>query len=69
MTAERPPAHVLEAFGVSGEPELLPGGTGRSWRAGSLVLKPLDRAPHEIAWQAEVFSSIQENEFRVAHPR
>jgi hypothetical protein len=68
VTAERPPAHVLEAFGVSGEPELLPGGTGRSWHAGSLVLKPLDRAPHEIGWQAEVFSSIQEDEFRVAYP-
>jgi hypothetical protein len=69
VTAERPPAHVLEVFGVSGEPELLSGGTGRSWRAGSLVLKPLDRAPQEIAWQAEVLSSIQEDEFRVAHPR
>jgi uncharacterized protein (TIGR02569 family) len=69
VTSERPSAHVLAAFGVAGEPELLPGGTGRSWRAGSLVLKPLDRAPPEIAWQAEIFSSVQEVGFRVALPR
>ncbi len=69
MTAEPPPVHVLAAFGVTGKPELLAGGTGRSWRAGPLVLKPLDRAPHELAWQAELFSSIQQDGFRVARPR
>jgi phosphotransferase family enzyme len=47
---------------------LLPGGTGRAWRAGELVLKPLDRAPAEIAWQADVLSSIREDGFRVAPP-
>ena len=45
---------MLEAFGADGEPALLPGGTGRSWRAGSLVLKPLDYPAKEIAWQADV---------------
>jgi hypothetical protein len=69
VRVEQPPAHVLAAFGLSGEPELLPGGTGRSWRAGDLALKPLDRAPDEIAWQAEVLSSFQEDGFRVARPR
>ncbi len=69
MRVDSPPADVLAAFEVDGEPELLPGGTGRSWRAGNLVFKPLDRSPHEIAWQAEVFSSIQVDGFRVARPR
>jgi hypothetical protein len=32
---------------------------GASWRVGPLVLKPLDRAPREIAWQAEVLSGVQ----------
>jgi hypothetical protein len=64
-----PPAHVLEAFGAVGELALLPGGTGRSWRAGSLVLKPLDHPANEIAWQADVLASIEEDGFRVARLR
>ena len=36
-----PPAPVLAAFGADGPPTLLPGGQGGSWRAGSLVLKPV----------------------------
>ena len=68
-TSEPPPAHVLAAFGVDGEPELLPGGTGRSWRAGSLVLKPLDHPASEIAWQAEILASVEQDGFRVARLR
>ena len=49
-------------------PEPLAGGTGRSWRAGSLVLKPLDCAEREIPWQAELFASIEQDGFRVAAP-
>jgi hypothetical protein len=60
---------VLAAFGAHGEPELLAGGTGRSWRVGDLVLKPLDCAAREIPWQAELFVAIEENGFRVARPR
>ena len=33
----RPPADVLAAFGVSAEPERLPGGSGTAWRCGELV--------------------------------
>ena len=47
---------------------LLPGGTGRTWRAGPLVLKPLDRARAEIEWQADVLARVRENGFRVAPP-
>jgi hypothetical protein len=61
-----PPAHVLAAFGVDGVPELLPGGTGRSWRVGSLVVKPLDHPAEEIAWQAETLASVEQDGFRVA---
>jgi phosphotransferase family enzyme len=64
----RPPRHVIAAFGANGSPELLPGGTGRSWRVGSLVIKPLDRAADELAWQAEVLASIERDGFRVARP-
>jgi uncharacterized protein (TIGR02569 family) len=64
-----PPAHVLAWFGVGGEAEKLPGGTGRAWRAGELVLKPLDRPPHEIAWQAATLGAIRVDGFRVAAPR
>jgi uncharacterized protein (TIGR02569 family) len=66
----RPPPRVLAAFGVSrGEPEPLAGGTGRAWRVGELVLKPLDCAAREIPWQAELFAGIEEDGFRVARPR
>jgi hypothetical protein len=44
-----PAARVLATFGAVGVPEPLAGGTGRSWRAGSLVLKPLDYAEREIS--------------------
>ena len=64
-----PPAHVLAAFGAEGAPKLLPGGTGRSWRVGSLVLKPLDHAASEIAWQAEILASVEQDGFRVARLR
>ena len=63
-----PPRAVLDAFEIDGDPVLLIGGTGRAWRAGGLVLKPLDRAPAEIAWQADVLGRIQEDGFRVTRP-
>lgn len=64
----RPPAHVVEAFGVEGEAAPLPGGRGTSWRVGPLVLKPLDRAAREIAWQADVLSAVRSDDVRVAPP-
>jgi uncharacterized protein (TIGR02569 family) len=59
---------VLDAFGAVGEPTPLPGGTGSSWRVGSLVLKPLDCAEREIPWQADLFTSIEQDGFRIAVP-
>jgi uncharacterized protein (TIGR02569 family) len=68
-TMRPPPEHVLAAFAVEGEPVLLPGGTGRSWRVGSLVLKPLDHPANEIAWQAGILASVEQDGFRVARMR
>ena len=62
----RPAPDVLEAFGARGELEPLAGGTGRAWRSGDLVLKPLDAG---VAWQADVFAQVAEDGFRVERPR
>jgi uncharacterized protein (TIGR02569 family) len=66
----RPPPHVLAAFGVSGEPEQLAGGTGTSWRCGGAVLKPIEwsASVEELEWQAEVLSAVCEDGFRVPRP-
>jgi uncharacterized protein (TIGR02569 family) len=65
--AEPPSAHVLAAFGVEA-PSPLPGGRGRSWRAGELVLKPLDWLQEELAYQATVLAATRPAGFRVAAP-
>ena len=62
----KPAEDVLEAFGARGEPEPLAGGTGRAWRVGDLVLKPLDA---NVAWQHEVLSRVEQDGFRVEVPR
>lgn len=64
-----PPPAVLERFGVAGAtPVALAGGRGTAWRAGDVVLKPLDMAPEALRWQAEILSSIKPDGFRVAVP-
>jgi uncharacterized protein (TIGR02569 family) len=64
-----PPPAVVEAFGALGEPIPAEGGQGTAWFVGDQVLKPLDRKPEDLAWQAELFASIRPNGFRVARPR
>ena len=66
--SEPPPPHVLAAFGVDAEPQALPGGRGRSWRAGRLVVKPLDWLPAELSYQAAVLAALRPDGFRVAPP-
>lgn len=63
-----PPEPVLDAFGLSGAPILLEGGRGKSWRVGDAVLKPLDRSEESLAWQADAFSSVSWDGFRVTYP-
>jgi len=66
----QPPPHVVAAFGFSGIPEPLPGGTGTSWRCGDAVLKPLEWSAslEELEWQGDVLGSIREDGFRVPRP-
>lgn len=62
-----PPPEVLEAFGVTGEPTLLRGGMGRTWRVDEVVLKPVDDVV-EHAWVAEVYDTWSSSEVRVPQP-
>lgn len=62
-----PPRAVAESFGVTDQPQRLPGGEGRSWRLGNIVLKPADDV-EEADWTAEVLSALDEEGFRVERP-
>ena len=66
MTAP-PPSGVLRAFGVSAEARQLAGGQGRSWRAGDVVLKPVDEVA-EYSWVCEVSASWDCAEVAVPAP-
>jgi uncharacterized protein (TIGR02569 family) len=46
----------------------LGGGQETAWRSGDVVLKPLDMAEAELAWQAEVLGALDCDGFRVARP-
>jgi uncharacterized protein (TIGR02569 family) len=64
----RPSDSALAAFAVRDAPVRLPGGQGRSWRAGRVVLKPVEFLA-EAEWRAEVLDALPESrEFRVARP-
>lgn len=68
MAGELPPAAVLAAFGARGDAVRLPGGQGRTWRAGQIVVKP-GGLTAEAEWVAEVLSTVEETpRFRVARP-
>jgi uncharacterized protein (TIGR02569 family) len=60
---------VIAAFGATGAPESLPGGQGRSWRLGKIVLKVLDMPEDELEWQADLLPSLRVEGFRVSRPR
>jgi uncharacterized protein (TIGR02569 family) len=63
-----PPTEVLAAFDAAGaEPVSLPGGEGRSWLAGDVVLKPVEDET-AAAWAAELLARVEEDGFRVARP-
>ena len=62
------PQSVLDAFGLTGAVDLLPGGEGRSVRVGSVVLKPTDDGD-EASWVAELLTRLDESAgFRLARP-
>ncbi len=58
----------MAAFGAREDAVRLPGGQGRTWRSGDIVLKPGGLAA-ETVWVAEVLSAVTETAgFRVARP-
>jgi uncharacterized protein (TIGR02569 family) len=62
------PEVVSAAFGISREPVPLAGGKGGTWRAGDVVLKPVEYLP-ETLWRAEVLDALPEPDgFRIARP-
>jgi uncharacterized protein (TIGR02569 family) len=68
VTPREPAADVLAAFGIHADAVLLPGGEGRTWRAGDAVIKPTG-LPAETAWVAEATCAIPPSDlFRVATP-
>jgi uncharacterized protein (TIGR02569 family) len=66
---ELPSREVLAAFGVNGEPVPLAGGRGLAWRVGDLVFKPVDLAPDELGWQADVLPRVDASDVRLSFPR
>ena len=63
-----PPPMVLCEFGAASEVAPLAGGQGSAWRAGDLVLKPLDMSLNALEWQADVLAAMSPDGFRVAAP-
>ena len=59
-----PPAHVLDAFGVHGNPVRMPSGQGITFRVGESVLKPSYNEVEAI-WIIEILSGLEERGFRV----
>lgn len=64
----RPPEDVLTAFGADASPSALPGGRGRAWRAGAIVVKPADTSEEILAWQAGTLAEIDPAGLRVSLP-
>ena len=54
---------------MRGEPVSLIGGRGLAWRVGELVLKPADLGLDELAWQADVLSTVDRPEVRLSTPQ
>ena len=63
-----PPTHVLAAFGAGGLPaQPLPGSTGRAFRFGDLVLRPVDDTA-QASWSAAAFDQLRITGVRVPRP-
>lgn len=66
VPADPPPLIVLWAFGVDAAPRLLPGGSGSSWVAGEVVLKPQGGPVDE--WMAGALNDVVLDGVRLAPP-
>jgi uncharacterized protein (TIGR02569 family) len=58
----------VEAFGGTEPVTSLAGGRGTAWRAGAVVLKPLDLAREELEWQAAVLGGLADGAVRLSRP-
>ena len=68
MIDDRPPGHVLAAFGIkSGDPEPLGGTWEGGWRCGEVVLSPIADHPR-AAWSAKVRETLFVDGLRLARP-
>lgn len=65
----KPDSETLESFGIFTKPVPLPGGEGRTFRAGNIVLKHINQDARDYTdWIAKLYSRIKENGFRVPKP-
>jgi uncharacterized protein (TIGR02569 family) len=63
-----PSPQVAARFGGTEPRVRLLGGRGGSWRAGSVVLKPVDRPVEMLAWERQVLADVPTTALRVAPP-
>lgn len=69
VSAFQPDSKTLEAFGIFTKPVPLPGGEGRTFRAGNMVLKHISQDARDYTeWISKLYSQIKENGFRVPKP-
>jgi uncharacterized protein (TIGR02569 family) len=63
-----PPTRVVEAFGLAGAAERLPGGQGGTWRLGEAVLKP-SQGEDFVRWVSHLLARLDgRRDFRVSPP-
>ena len=67
MEEKRLSSEILNAFGVSGVPILLPGGEGTCYRINDVVFKPA-KTDLEASWIAEINNNLTCDKFRVPKP-
>jgi hypothetical protein len=60
---------VLSQFNLTGEPVPLPGGEGRTFKVGSVVLKHIKNDTVDyLNWIADLYANAQEDGFRIPKP-
>jgi Ser/Thr protein kinase RdoA (MazF antagonist) len=65
----KPDRNVLDQFNLKGEIEFLPGGEGRTYRVGNIVLKHINNDTEEYTnWIADLFAGIKESGFSISKP-
>ena len=63
-----PSARVVQAFGLLGAPERLPGGQGQTWRLGDAALKP-SQGEDVVRWAGDLLTRLDGRcDFRVSPP-